>query len=281
MTWAPVASARAITSSPPTTRLSLLASARSMPSPRLAIVEPSPAEPTSAFSTRSQRVSVISSTSPSAPASTVPSGQAFAARAAASSSAIRPTPKALAWSTTVSHDDCAASPATSSSSLRSTTSSAWTPMEPVEPRIRSLRTRPVWQPARELSGRGVGLRRVVVRREALYEPIVHLDDVSPFVIDRDVSHAAAEPSQGDDAVALRDDARQLEARLVEYLRVRDPAADDLVSAAVNAGARPARVLTVHRVRRPDLLGHSAGAEALEETSDDSRSVLAQSTATLT
>src|SRR5215212_6476721 len=260
MTWAPVASARAITSSPPTTRLSLLASARSMPSPRLAIVGPSPAEPTSAFSTRSQRVSVISSTSPSAPASTVPSGQAFAARAAASSSA---------------------SPATSSSSLRSTTSSAWTPMEPVEPRIRSLRTRPVWQPARELSGRGVGLRRVVVRREALYEPIVHLDDVSPFVIDRDVSHAAAEPSQGDDAVALRDDARQLEARLVEYLRVRDPAADDLVSAAVNAGARPARVLTVHRVRRPDLLGHSAGAEALEETSDDSRSVLAQSTATLT
>ena len=47
------ASASAITSSPPTTRLSLLASARSMPSPSAAIVGPSPAEPTIAFRTRS------------------------------------------------------------------------------------------------------------------------------------------------------------------------------------------------------------------------------------
>ena len=48
-----MASASAITSSPPTTRLSLLASARSMPSPRAATVGPSPAEPTRAFRTRS------------------------------------------------------------------------------------------------------------------------------------------------------------------------------------------------------------------------------------
>ena len=50
---APVASASAVTSSPPTTSDSLLASARSMPSPSAATVGPSPAEPTSAFRTRS------------------------------------------------------------------------------------------------------------------------------------------------------------------------------------------------------------------------------------
>ena len=62
---APVASASAITSSPPTTRLSLLASARSIPSPNAATVGPRPADPTRALSTRSQSPSVISSTSPS------------------------------------------------------------------------------------------------------------------------------------------------------------------------------------------------------------------------
>ena len=46
----------------------MLASARSMPSPSVATVGPRPAEPTSALSTRSQSVSVISSTRPSAPA---------------------------------------------------------------------------------------------------------------------------------------------------------------------------------------------------------------------
>src|SRR6185503_1243777 len=51
---------------------------------------------------------------------------------------------------TVSHDDCAARPATSSSSLCSTTSSACTPIEPVEPRMSIRRTRPVWQGRLEL-----------------------------------------------------------------------------------------------------------------------------------
>ena len=53
MICAPVASASAVTSSPPTTSDSLLASARSIPSPSVATVGPSPAEPTSALSTRS------------------------------------------------------------------------------------------------------------------------------------------------------------------------------------------------------------------------------------
>ena len=87
MMRAPVASASAVTSSPPTTRLSLLARARSMPSPRAAIVGPSPAEPIRPFSTRSQSVSVISSIRPSAPPSTWPSAHSSEALAAAVSSA--------------------------------------------------------------------------------------------------------------------------------------------------------------------------------------------------
>ena len=67
ITRAPVASASCITSSPPTTRLSLFASATSMPSPSAATVGPSPAEPTSPFSTRSAPDSATSRTTPSAP----------------------------------------------------------------------------------------------------------------------------------------------------------------------------------------------------------------------
>ena len=63
----PVASASCMTSSPPTTSDSLLASARSMPSPSVATVGPSPAEPTSALSTRSGWDSSTRRTSPSAP----------------------------------------------------------------------------------------------------------------------------------------------------------------------------------------------------------------------
>ncbi len=101
ITWAPVASARAVTSSPPTTSDSLLASARSIPSVSATIVGPSPAEPTIAFSTRSASEPATSSTSPSGPASTSPSVQRSAAAAAASRSdrAIRRTPWARACST--------------------------------------------------------------------------------------------------------------------------------------------------------------------------------------
>src|SRR4051794_6334316 len=137
MIVAPVASASVITSSPPTTRLSLLASARSIPSPSAATVGPRPAEPISAFRTRSQSVPVISSTRPSAPASTSPPVHASAARAAAcpSASPMRVTPCRSACSTSSSKLRDAASATTSSSSLRSTTSSAWVPIDPVDPRI--------------------------------------------------------------------------------------------------------------------------------------------------
>src|SRR5919112_3397222 len=140
ISWAPVASASAVTSSPPTTRLSLLASARSMPSPSVATVGPSPAEPTSALRPRSQSASVITSTRPSAPPSTVACSPARAA-ASGSASAIRSTPKRRDCSSSSSQLDAAARPTTSSPSLRSTTSSAWVPIEPVDPTMTILRTR--------------------------------------------------------------------------------------------------------------------------------------------
>ena len=142
---APVASASAVTSSPPTTSDSLLASARSMPSPRAATVGARPAEPTSAFSTRSASDSSTRRTSPSAPASTRPSVQLSAARAAASPSAraIRVTPCARACSSSGCHELSAESPTSSNSPLRSQTSSACRPIEPVEPRMRSRRIGPI------------------------------------------------------------------------------------------------------------------------------------------
>src|SRR3954447_23913823 len=133
---APVASASWVTSSPPTTSDSLLASARSMPSPSAAIVGPRPADPTRALRTRSASDSMTSRTSPSGPASTSPSVHASAARAAASGSAraMRRTPSSRARATSGSHARPADRPTTSRSSVRATTSSAWVPMDPVAPR---------------------------------------------------------------------------------------------------------------------------------------------------
>src|SRR4051794_15682009 len=147
---APVASASVVTSSPPTTSDSLLASATSMPSVSATIVGPRPAEPTMAFSTRSAPDSATSRTSPSGPASTSPPVQASAARAAASGSlmATRVTPCARACATTASCARPADSPTISNASpARCTTSSACVPIEPVEPRMRSRRTEPLWQRA--------------------------------------------------------------------------------------------------------------------------------------
>ena len=144
MIGAPVASASCVTSSPPTTSDSLLASARSMPSPSVATVGTSPAEPTIALSTRSQSHSVISSTSPSAPASTSRRSTPRRARAAASGSASAIRSHAVArcaCSTSASQ----ARPALSADDLellrtaRRITSSAWTPIEPVEPRMTTRR----------------------------------------------------------------------------------------------------------------------------------------------
>ena len=133
---APVPSASATTSSPPTTSDSLLASARSMPSPSVATVGPRPAEPTSPFSTRSAPDSTTRRTRPVAPARTSPSLQASAARAAMSSSAsaIRSTRCVRACCTSASQERSAERPTSSNSSLPAHTSSACVPTEPVEPR---------------------------------------------------------------------------------------------------------------------------------------------------
>ncbi len=64
MIAAPVACASCVTSSPPTTSDSLLASARSIPSPSVATVGTRPAEPTIPLSTSSQSPSVISADQP-------------------------------------------------------------------------------------------------------------------------------------------------------------------------------------------------------------------------
>ena len=121
------ASASCITSSPPTTRLSLLASARSMPSPSVATVGPSPAEPTSPFRTRSAPDSAIRRTHALGPAqhlSPVPGvagplgGARLRERDPRRRRARRP---ARAAAPTARRRR---GPTTSSSSLRATTSSA-------------------------------------------------------------------------------------------------------------------------------------------------------------
>ena len=110
-----------------------------MPSVRATIVGPSPAAPTIPLRTRSAPEAAISSRIPSSPASTRPS-HAEPARAAASGSAraIAGTPCRTACSTAGSQLEPAARPTTWSSSEAATISSAWVPIEPVDPRMTSF-----------------------------------------------------------------------------------------------------------------------------------------------
>ena len=121
MICAPVASASAVTSSPPTTSDSLLASARSIPSPSATTVGPSPAEPTIAFRTRSAPRLDDQLGEPVGPAEHLAVGpRAPRARAAASGRRARsggprvrgPARRAC------SHEPCAERPTSSSSWLR-------------------------------------------------------------------------------------------------------------------------------------------------------------------
>ena len=137
---APVASASAVTSSPPTTSDSLLASATSMPSVSATIVGPRPAEPTIALSTRSAPDSATSEIRPSGPRRTSPPVHCSAASAAASGSqtAILATPYIRACAISCSWLRPADRPTTSNAPFaRAMTSSAWVPMDPVEPRMRT------------------------------------------------------------------------------------------------------------------------------------------------
>src|SRR3954447_2231154 len=135
---APVASASAMTSSPPTTRLSLLARATSIPSVSATIVGPSPAVPTIPFSTRSAPDEAISSRTPSSPAYTgSPCWPRASAAASGSAIATACTPCSRACSRARSHRAPAARPAISRVSERAMTSSACSPIDPVQPRIRT------------------------------------------------------------------------------------------------------------------------------------------------
>ena len=135
----PVASASAVTSSPPTTRLSLLASASSIPSLSATIVGPRPAVPTIALRTRSGSEATIRSRTPWSPANTRTPSSSERARSAASGSPIATiaTAESRACAASRSQLPPAERPASSSDSEPATTSSACSPIDPVEPRIRT------------------------------------------------------------------------------------------------------------------------------------------------
>ena len=138
MIRAPVASASWVTSSPPTTSDSLLASARSMPSPSVATVGPRPAEPTSALRTRS--ASGLDARAGRAPPRrrgprrrSTPRRRGRPRRRRRARSGRRRA--RAACSTSVSHERSALRPTSSRSGERATMSSACVPIEPVDPRM--------------------------------------------------------------------------------------------------------------------------------------------------
>ena len=123
---APVRARAAATRSPPTTRLSLLASATGMPRSSAASVGRSPAAPSSPFSTRSGSLRSMRAAS-SASKGTEPPPTAAAVWA---------MPCSSAWASISATRAPQDSPHATRSSALSTTSSACRPIEPVEPRTR-------------------------------------------------------------------------------------------------------------------------------------------------
>ncbi len=137
----PARSAAATTRSPPTISDSLLASATGVPTPSAASVGSRPRAPVMPFRTRSTSARASSAT-PASPSPTSASGSRSRSVAAASGSARARwrTPKARACSARVSTSRPAARPTTSKrSGWARTTSSAWVPIDPVEPRSTSRR----------------------------------------------------------------------------------------------------------------------------------------------
>ena len=140
MIRASVASASAVTSSPPTTRLSLLARATSMPSVSATIVGPSPAEPTMPLRTRSAPEVGDQLADPllAGQHAAVP-GRRGLPRPRPDRRARRRAPRDRAPARPgAPSSEPAASPTTASSSEPETTSSACSPIEPVAPRITSF-----------------------------------------------------------------------------------------------------------------------------------------------
>ena len=142
MICAPVASASAVTSSPPTTSDSLLASARSMPSPSVATVGPRPG---GADERVEDEVGARLDDEPHEPlradehlAVGPRLGGARRRRRRRPARSGR-TPRRCACATSASHERSADRPTSSSSPDVATISSACVPIEPVEPRMRRRR----------------------------------------------------------------------------------------------------------------------------------------------
>jgi hypothetical protein len=153
---------RSSTSSPPTTRLSLFASASDLPACNAASVGPRPADPTRAFNTMSASESRASRSAASGPTRiSTPRMPASRSRRslAASSSAIatnggrnsRICPIRSSWFVPADN------PTTlNRSGWRRTTSSACVPTDPVDPRITSERTDQGYPEALPTTGSGGG-----------------------------------------------------------------------------------------------------------------------------
>ena len=138
--WAPPRASASRTSGPPATRLSLLASATSMPASSAARVASRPAAPTTALSTTSAPLSAARCATPAGPSSTRPEKRPRAASAAAgSASAIVRAPRRSASRTTPSASLPAARAQTCRSGSSSQTWIACRPIEPVLPRSATLR----------------------------------------------------------------------------------------------------------------------------------------------
>ena len=132
---APPRASAARTSGPPATRLSLLASATSMPASSATSVASRPAAPTTALSTTSAPLSAASCATPAGPDSTCPGSANAPSRAApGSASAIVRTPSRSASRSTPSTSLPAASAQTRRPGSSSQTWIACRPIEPVLPR---------------------------------------------------------------------------------------------------------------------------------------------------
>lgn len=115
-----------VTRSPPTMSDSLFARASVIPRSRVAIVGPRPTDPVMPFSTTSASTLRTSCTASSTP------------------TAVCSTPNSSAWRSSSARLEPTASPTTSKRlGFARMTSSACVPMEPVDPRMMTLRTRPL------------------------------------------------------------------------------------------------------------------------------------------
>lgn len=138
--------ATALTSGPPATSDSLLASASVEPACRAARVGRRPIEPVMPLSTTSvgRAAASVAASGPTRTFGVIPCSASASRRAgsrAGSATATTSTPNSAAWaaSAATSPPPAASTETVNRSRLRRTTSSAWVPMDPVLPRITTSR----------------------------------------------------------------------------------------------------------------------------------------------